>query len=140
MSFEQRLVTAIAALWAVGCTTPTEPLALPVSVQLVELRSESELRAWPFTPSIEGGTGVRVRGFGPFSCGSGVGAAVLRANRLTVTISPSLEPPICPAIYATWRPFEATVSLPPGSYQVRAIVTGQTGRAEFTVRVLGPQE
>lgn len=140
MSYEQRLATAIAALGAIGCTTPTEPLALPVSVQLVELRSEGELRAWPFTPSIEGGTTVRVRGFGPFSCGSGVGAALLRAERLTITISPSLELPICPAIYATWRPFEATVSLPPGSYRVSAIVTGQTGRAEFTVRVLGPGE
>jgi len=140
MLIKRRLLTAIAVLWTVGCTTPTEPVRFPVSVKLVELRSESDLRAWPFTPSIEGGTAVRVRGFGPFSCGSGVGTALLRAEHLTVTISPSLEPPLCPAIYATWQPFEASVSVPPGSYYVRAVVTGHTGRAEFTIRVLGPQE
>ena len=139
MPLRRQLVALIATSGFVGCAMPTEPIALAVNVQFVELTSEAELRAWPFTPTIEGGSGVRIRGLGQFGCGSGVGAAILRDDHLRVMIGPTLKPDICPAYYATWRPFEATVqNLPPGSYRVRVVVAGQSGQAEFTVRVLPP--
>src|ERR1043165_1303325 len=99
MLSEYRWITAIMALAAISCAMPTEPQALPISVQVKELKSESEIEAWPFTPTIEGGTSVRVRAFGPFGCGSGTGTALLRGRQLTVTISPARQTPVCPAIY-----------------------------------------
>ena len=119
-----------------GCSAPTSPTALPISIELVRLASPAEFAAWPFTPSVQGGTTITVRGFGTFGCGSASASAGLRAGIVNVRITASTEPQICLANIPLWRPFKAELTqLAPGGYRIRISVTGQSATTDATISV-----
>ena len=119
-----------------GCSAPTSPTALPISIALVRLASPAEFAAWPFTPSVQGGATITVRGFGPFGCGSAVASAGLRGSIVSVRIVASTEPQICLANIPLWQPFKAELTqLAPGDYRIKISVTGQSATTDVTVSV-----
>ncbi len=139
MSTPIRSLSALLAILAnmPGCGAPTTPTAVPISIQLVRLASPAEYLAWPFTPSVQGGATVTVRGFGPFGCGTALATAGLRAGRVDVRIVASTEPQICRANIPLWQPFKAELTqLAPGDYRVRISVTGQPGTTDATISVV----
>jgi hypothetical protein len=138
MSKPATSLTALLALLATmpGCGAPTSPTDVPISIELVRLASPAEYSAWPFTPSVQGGATVTVRGFGPFGCGSALANAGLRAGIVNVRIVPSTGPQICLANIPLWQPFKAELTqLAPGVYRVRISVTGQPGTTDATISV-----
>lgn len=127
-------LTALAA-----CDSPTAPESLAVTARTVALTSDAERRAWPFTPTVGGGPTVVVRGMALITCARPVGTATRRGNLVELHIAADPAITICPAVFAAWQHFEATViGLPPASYRVRVTVVGHVGRAEWVVSVLQP--
>jgi len=119
-----------------GCSAPTSPTDLPISIELVRLSSPTEYSAWPFTPSLQGGATITVRGYGPFGCGSPLATAGLWAGTVNVRIVASTEHQICLANIPVWQPFKAELTgLAPRDYRVRISVTGQPGTTDATISV-----
>lgn len=119
-----------------SCSAPTSPTALPISIELVRLTSPAEYSAWPFTPLVEGGATITVRGFGPFGCRSATATASLRAGIIDVRIVASTDPQVCLANIPLWQPFKAELTqLLPGDYRVRISVTGQPGTTDAAISI-----
>jgi hypothetical protein len=131
-----RACLAIALLGA--CSSPTGIEALPVTLREVVLASDEERTAWPGTPTVLGGEGVRVRGTAFIGCGRAVATARRHGDIVAVDIAAVDTDRFCPASLSAWQPFEATVTgLATGTYRVRVTVVGHDGRAEWSVRVTG---
>ncbi len=135
------LLNAVAFTVLAACHASTEPEAdaLTASAERVPLPTEAERSAWPFTPTVSGGSAVVVRGFVDASCSPLRAEASRSGQSVTVSIAPQEPNAVCPAIWASWQPFRATVTgLEPGTYQVQALVAGHKGRAEFAATILQP--
>lgn len=122
-----------------GCDSPTGPEALAVNVRTVTLASEAEQRAWPSTPTVQGGPSVIVRGMALITCARPIGTATRRGNLIELHVAGDPAQTICPAHVAGWQPVEATiVGLASGGYRVRVTMVGHVGRAEWVVTVVQP--
>jgi hypothetical protein len=122
-----------------GCGSPTGPETLTVHARTVDFVSEAEQRAWPSTPTVQGGPGVIVRGMAFITCARPIGTATRHAHLIELHVAGDPAQTICPAIVAGWQPVEATiVGLAPGSYRVRVTMVGHIGRAEWLVNVIQP--
>ena len=134
IAFKAALLALLASI--PGCGATSSPSDLPISIEMVRLSSPAEYSAWPFTPSVQGGATITVRGFGPFGCGSALATAKLWAGTVNVRIVASTEHQICPANIPVWQPFKAELTrLEPGDYRVRISVTGQPGTTNVTISV-----
>jgi hypothetical protein len=123
----------------VGCDSPTGPETLAVNARTVELASEAEQRAWPSTPTVQGGPSVIVRGTALVTCARPLGTATRRGNLIELHVGGDPAQTICLANIAGWQPVEATiVGLATGSYRVRVTMVGHVGRAEWVVNVVQP--
>jgi hypothetical protein len=120
-----------------GCNSPTGPETLAVNARTVELVSEAEQRAWPSTPTVQGGPSVIVRGMALITCARPIGTATRRGNLIELHVAGDPAQRICPANIAGWQPVEATiVGLASGRYGVRVTMVGHVGRAEWVVSVI----
>ena len=129
------VVAVVAAL--AGCDSPTGPETLAVNARTVELASEAEQRAWPSTPTVQGGPSVIVRGMALITCARPIGTATRRANLIELHVAGDPAQTICLANIAGWQPVEASiVGLASGSYRVRVTMVGHVGRAEWVVTVI----
>jgi hypothetical protein len=123
----------------VGCDSPTAPETLAVTVRTVELATEAERRAWPFTPIVQGGATVMVRGTASITCARPIGTVTRHANLIELHIAGDPAITICPANIGAWQPVEATIlGLAPGGYRVRVTAVGHVGHAEWVVSVIQP--
>jgi len=127
------LVGAILA----ACDSPTAPEALTVTARTVSFASDAERSAWPFTPTVQGGQRVVIRGMALITCASPIGTATRREDLVEVHIAGDPVTTTCPANVGGWQPVEATVvGLRPGNYRVRVTAVGHIGRAEWVVSVI----
>lgn len=133
------LLNAVAVAVVAACQSSTglEADVLTASAERVSLQTDAERSAWPFTPTVSGGSAVVVRGFVDASCSPLRAEASRSGQSVTVSIAPQEPNAVCPAIWTSWQPFRATVTgLEPGTYRVQALVAGHQGRAEFAVTIL----
>lgn len=133
------LAAALLAIATTGaCSSITAPDPIDVTVEMVQLRSEEEHLAWPFTPTISGGTAIRVRGIALAGCGKLAASATRRGGTVGVTVSAVEVQNPCVSSAWAWQPFTATLALPPGDYRVSATTAGHEGVAHFVATVLAP--
>ena len=142
----RHLISACTHRWAAllgfgaalaGCDSPTGPETLAVNARTVELASDAEQRAWPSTPTVQGGPSVIVRGMALITCARPIGTATRRANLIELHVAGDPAQTICPANIAGWQPVEASiVGLASGSYRIRVTMVGHVGRAEWVVSVI----
>ena len=120
-----------------GCSDATAPHPLVVEIRTVDFSSPAERDAWPTTPTVEGGTTIRVRGSAYVGCAGPTATGVRRGKRIDVAIEGNADV-FCLATLVTASPaFEATVSgLDPGEYLVHVTVAGLSGSADWVVTVL----
>lgn len=133
-----RIATLVAAALAAGCSDATAPRPLVADIQTVSFTSQAQRDAWPATPTVEGGTTIRVRGTTVFGCGIPTVTAVERGKRIDVAIEVADADSYCVAgLVATPPAFEATVrGMDDGDYLVHVTVTGYSGAADWVVTVL----
>lgn len=125
------------ALTTVGCSgRTTEPTPMAATLRVVNPPTQEERDAWPFTPTISGGTSILIRGTTLTPCN----AADVRADRagraLSVAIVPRDPPVPCAAIYSGNVLFEVTIDgLEPGPYLVTVTSFGLDGATRFQVYI-----
>ena len=133
-----RIATLVTAALVAGCSDATAPRPLVADIQMVSFTSTAERDAWPATPTVEGGTTIRVRGTATFGCAIPTVKAEQRGKRIDVAIETADTPVYCTAdLVATSPAFEATVrGMDDGEYLVHVTVTGYAGSADWVVTVL----
>lgn len=119
-----------------GCSETTAPHPIAATVREVSFASEAERLAWPNTPSVEGGTQIRIRGTAYVGCGGIAADAVDRGGRIDVAVRAANADAICLAIVAPNPAYEVTLTgVPAGQHVVRVTVAGYEGAAEWVVTV-----
>lgn len=132
--------TLVAATFLAGCSDATAPRPLQVDIRTVSLTSEAERAAWPTTPTVEGGTTIRVRGTAYIGCAQPKATAVRRGQRIDVAVEGDAAGVYClDDLVAASPAFEATLSgMEPGEYLLHVTVVGYAGAADWVVTVLNP--
>ena len=135
-----RIASLCVAALVAGCSEATAPRPLVVDIRTVNFGSAAERDAWPATPTVEGGSTIRVRGTAYIGCAQPMATAVRRGQRIDVAITGDATGIFCvDDLVATSPAFEATVTgMDPGDYLVHVTVVGYSGSADWVVTVLNP--
>jgi len=133
----RRIAALLAAAAVAACSDATAPQPLVVDIRTVSFSTLAEASAWPTTPTVDGGTTIRVRGTAIYGCAAPVATAERRGKRIDVAITGNDVGIYCTANLMAVQPaFEATVKgMDPGDYLVHVTVDGLSGSADWVVTV-----